>query len=154
MKTSIKLSDFISFFKNLKFSHFIFSWPSLQRVFVFCFSERKGGKKILCRQQFGYQVLFSSVFLKPLILVIIILTVLFYAIITIIIIIHWELLCVCIYIERDNVFIQKGKDCLSGPAEIWFLKNVLKATLEIRVRDVNILLNHPITDLHDAICVQ
>lgn len=60
----------------------------------------------------------------------------------------------CVYIYRDDVFIQKGKDCLSGPAEIWFLKNVLKATLEIRVWDVNILLNHPITDLHDAICVQ
>ncbi len=39
----------------------------------------------------------------------------FYAII--IIIIHWELLlCVCVY--RDDMIILKGKDCLSGPAEI------------------------------------
>lgn len=60
--------------------------------------------------------------------------------------------CVCIY--RDDMFILKGKDCLSGPAEIWFFLNVLKTTLKIRVWDVNILLNYPITDLHDAICVQ
>lgn len=87
MKTSIKLSDFFFFLtlKSLVILYFL-DLPYKEFLF-FCFSERKGGEKILCRKRFGYQVLFSSVFLKPLIPVIIILTVLFYAIITIIIII-------------------------------------------------------------------
>jgi len=108
VKTSIKFFFVILYVLDLPYKEFLF----------FVFQKGRKGKKILCRQQFGYQVLFSSVFLrKPLILVIIILTVIFYAIITIIII-HWELLSVCVYKYRDDVFILKGKDCLSGPAEI------------------------------------
>lgn len=151
VKTSTKYFFFRVFFFNLKSLVILYFLdpPHKESFFFLFFQKGREGGEIMCRKQFGYQVLFSSVFLKTFNTSY---NFVFYAIIIIIIIIHWELLCVCIY--RDDMFIQKGKDFLSGPAEIWFLKNVLKATLEIRVRDVNILLNHPITDLHDAICVQ
>lgn len=62
----------------------------------------------MCRKQFGYQVLFSSVFFFTFNTSY---NFVFYAIIIIIIIIiHWELLCVCVcvYIEMTCSF-KKGR---------------------------------------------
>lgn len=72
VKTSIKLSVFfcLFFIFNLKSLVILYFLDPPHKVFFYLFPERKGGTK-MCRQQFGYQVLFSSVFLKPLIPVII-----------------------------------------------------------------------------------
>lgn len=70
----------------------------------------------MCRKQFGYQVLFSSVFFKkPLIPVI---TLFFMQLLLLSSSLSIGSYSVCVYIYRDDMFIQKGKDCLSGPAEI------------------------------------
>ncbi len=141
VKTSIKFCFLFCFFnqKSLVILYFI---PHKESFF----GKGREGEK-MCRKQFGYQVLFSSVFFLLLIPVI---TLFFMQLLlsSSSLSIGSYSVCVCIY--RDDMFIQKGKDCLSGPAEIWFFLNVLKATLEIRVWDVNILLNHPITDLHPS----
>lgn len=38
--------------------------------------------------------------------------------------------CVCVCVYRDDMFILKGKDCLSGPAEIWFVFKCIKDNIK------------------------